>query len=223
MLATGIEPPAPGDPRPRRERWRHLDLGATRSVIECELRQLRCPHYGVRTGRLTMTLGPKREAFALNHPLAPRRLPARRVDRRWREGRRYREAARGVDVHTADAGAATGSGSCCASLKPTHRPPSCASTRSPTARSTPSPQGCSRSSGHRRSRRSSRASAPRRGGWRRAPRSREPTSWWAGRKSASKIGSSTILAAAITSLSATQGMPRASAGEKIESGVTVAA
>ena len=27
----------------RRKRWRHLDLGASRCVIECELRRLRCP------------------------------------------------------------------------------------------------------------------------------------------------------------------------------------
>jgi transposase len=27
----------------RRKRWRHLDLGATRCIIECELRLLRCP------------------------------------------------------------------------------------------------------------------------------------------------------------------------------------
>jgi transposase len=27
----------------RRKRWRHLDLGANRCVIECELRRLRCP------------------------------------------------------------------------------------------------------------------------------------------------------------------------------------
>jgi transposase len=32
----------------RRKRWRHLDLGATRCVIECELRLLRCPDCGVR-------------------------------------------------------------------------------------------------------------------------------------------------------------------------------
>ncbi len=32
----------------RVKRWRHLDLGATRCVIECELRLLRCPHCGVR-------------------------------------------------------------------------------------------------------------------------------------------------------------------------------
>jgi transposase len=29
-------------------RWRHLDLGASRCVIECELRRLRCPDCGVR-------------------------------------------------------------------------------------------------------------------------------------------------------------------------------
>ena len=27
----------------RRKRWRHLDLGTSRCVIECELRRLRCP------------------------------------------------------------------------------------------------------------------------------------------------------------------------------------
>lgn len=32
----------------RLKRWRHLDLGATRCVIECELRLLRCPDCGVR-------------------------------------------------------------------------------------------------------------------------------------------------------------------------------
>lgn len=32
----------------RLKRWRHLDLGATRCVIECELRLLRCPTCGVR-------------------------------------------------------------------------------------------------------------------------------------------------------------------------------
>ena len=32
----------------RLKRWRHLDLGATRCVIECELRRLRCPDCGVR-------------------------------------------------------------------------------------------------------------------------------------------------------------------------------
>jgi transposase len=31
----------------RRKRWRHLDLGASRCVIECELRRLRCPDCGV--------------------------------------------------------------------------------------------------------------------------------------------------------------------------------
>lgn len=32
----------------RVKRWRHLDLGASRCVIECELRRLRCPACGVR-------------------------------------------------------------------------------------------------------------------------------------------------------------------------------
>ncbi len=32
----------------RVKRWRHLDLGANRCVIECELRRLRCPDCGVR-------------------------------------------------------------------------------------------------------------------------------------------------------------------------------
>lgn len=32
----------------RRTRWRHLDLGAQRCFIECELRRLRCPECGVR-------------------------------------------------------------------------------------------------------------------------------------------------------------------------------
>ncbi len=32
----------------RVKRWRHLDLGANRCVIECELRRLRCPACGVR-------------------------------------------------------------------------------------------------------------------------------------------------------------------------------
>jgi transposase len=32
----------------RVKRWRHLDLGANRCVIECELRRLRCPSCGVR-------------------------------------------------------------------------------------------------------------------------------------------------------------------------------
>jgi len=32
----------------RLKRWRHLDLGANRCVIECELRRLRCPDCGVR-------------------------------------------------------------------------------------------------------------------------------------------------------------------------------
>ena len=31
----------------RRKRWRHLDLGGTRCLIECELRHLRCPDCGV--------------------------------------------------------------------------------------------------------------------------------------------------------------------------------
>ena len=31
----------------RVKRWRHLDLGATRCVIECELRRLRCPTCGI--------------------------------------------------------------------------------------------------------------------------------------------------------------------------------
>ena len=31
----------------RVKRWRHLDLGASRCVIECELRRLRCPDCGV--------------------------------------------------------------------------------------------------------------------------------------------------------------------------------
>ena len=32
----------------RVKRWRHLDLGASRCVIECELRLLRCRDCGVR-------------------------------------------------------------------------------------------------------------------------------------------------------------------------------
>jgi len=32
----------------RLKRWRHLDLGANRCVIECELRRLRCLDCGVR-------------------------------------------------------------------------------------------------------------------------------------------------------------------------------
>jgi transposase len=32
----------------RVKRWRHLDLGAGRCIIECELRRLRCPDCGVR-------------------------------------------------------------------------------------------------------------------------------------------------------------------------------
>jgi transposase len=32
----------------RVKRWRHLDLGASRCTIECELRRLRCPDCGVR-------------------------------------------------------------------------------------------------------------------------------------------------------------------------------
>jgi transposase len=32
----------------RLKRWRHLDLGANRCIIECELRLLRCPDCGVR-------------------------------------------------------------------------------------------------------------------------------------------------------------------------------
>ena len=32
----------------RVKRWRHLDLGASRCIIECELRRLRCPDCGVR-------------------------------------------------------------------------------------------------------------------------------------------------------------------------------
>jgi transposase len=32
----------------RIKRWRHLDLGASRCVVECELRRLRCPDCGVR-------------------------------------------------------------------------------------------------------------------------------------------------------------------------------
>jgi transposase len=32
----------------RIKRWRHLDLGASRCIIECELRRLRCPDCGVR-------------------------------------------------------------------------------------------------------------------------------------------------------------------------------
>jgi transposase len=31
----------------RLKRWRHLDLGASRCVIECELRRLRCPDCGL--------------------------------------------------------------------------------------------------------------------------------------------------------------------------------
>jgi transposase len=31
----------------RVRRWRHLDLGASRCVVECELRRLRCPDCGV--------------------------------------------------------------------------------------------------------------------------------------------------------------------------------
>jgi len=32
----------------RVKRWRHLDLGSSRCIIECELRRLRCPDCGVR-------------------------------------------------------------------------------------------------------------------------------------------------------------------------------
>ena len=32
----------------RTKRWRHLDLGANRCLLECELRRLRCPDCGVR-------------------------------------------------------------------------------------------------------------------------------------------------------------------------------
>jgi len=32
----------------RVKRWRHLDLGANRCIVECELRRLRCPDCGVR-------------------------------------------------------------------------------------------------------------------------------------------------------------------------------
>jgi transposase len=32
----------------RVKRWRHLDLGSVRCVIECRLRLLRCPDCGVR-------------------------------------------------------------------------------------------------------------------------------------------------------------------------------
>jgi transposase len=32
----------------RVKRWRHLDLGASRCINECELRRLRCPDCGVR-------------------------------------------------------------------------------------------------------------------------------------------------------------------------------
>jgi transposase len=32
----------------RLKRWRHMDLGASRCIIECELRRLRCPDCGVR-------------------------------------------------------------------------------------------------------------------------------------------------------------------------------
>jgi transposase len=31
----------------RRKRWRHLDLGSSRCIIECDLRRLRCPDCGV--------------------------------------------------------------------------------------------------------------------------------------------------------------------------------
>jgi transposase len=31
----------------RVKRWRHLDLGSCRCVVECELRRLRCPDCGV--------------------------------------------------------------------------------------------------------------------------------------------------------------------------------
>jgi transposase len=31
----------------RIKRWRHLDLGASRCIIECELRRLRCPSCGI--------------------------------------------------------------------------------------------------------------------------------------------------------------------------------
>ena len=34
----------------RVKRWRHLDLGANRCVIECRLRRLRCPDCGVHLG-----------------------------------------------------------------------------------------------------------------------------------------------------------------------------
>ena len=32
----------------RTKRWRHLDLGVNRCLLECELRRLRCPDCGVR-------------------------------------------------------------------------------------------------------------------------------------------------------------------------------
>jgi transposase len=32
----------------RTKRWRHLDLGVNRCLLECELRRVRCPDCGVR-------------------------------------------------------------------------------------------------------------------------------------------------------------------------------
>jgi hypothetical protein len=41
----------------RVKRWRHLDLGANRCVIECELRRLRCPDCGVHLEARLAVLG----------------------------------------------------------------------------------------------------------------------------------------------------------------------
>ena len=57
----------------RVKRWRHLDLGANRCLIECELRRLRCPDCGVRL-----------EPVPWARPARPTRATSRTSSRGWR-------------------------------------------------------------------------------------------------------------------------------------------
>src|SRR3954469_2169345 len=62
----------------RVKRWRHLDLGCTRCIVECELRRLRCPDCGVRLEPVAWARpGPARRTRAAS------RTPRRGWRSRW--------------------------------------------------------------------------------------------------------------------------------------------
>ena len=108
LLASAARPAGSLQIHDRRvKRWRHLDLGANRCVIECELRRLRCRDCGVRLepvpwarpgaraharlrGRRRVA-GPADGQDADHRPAADR-LGHRRADRRARRRRPPRRA-----------------------------------------------------------------------------------------------------------------------------------